>query len=69
LIKNGEAVKSLERAVSRVEKADFSKNMRLVEAMYKEAVFLGAFPPKDEYSGIEIDIKIARAINRVSKTP
>jgi hypothetical protein len=59
----------LERAILRKEKADFSKNIRLIEALLKEAVSLGAFPLQDKLSGLEIDIKIARAINSVSKTP
>lgn len=69
MIKNEEAVRSLEWAVLRKEKPDFAKNIRLVEALLKEAVFLGVFPPQDRLSGIDIDIKIARAINSVSKTP
>jgi hypothetical protein len=69
LVKNGEAVRNLERAVLQTEKPDLSKNIRLVEALYREAVLLGVFPPQDRLSGIDIDIKIARAINSVSKTP
>ncbi len=69
MVKNGEAVRCLERSILRQEKPDYSRNIRLVEAMYKEAVTLGAFPPRDQLSGLDIDIKIARAINSVSKTP
>jgi hypothetical protein len=68
-VKNGEAVRSLEKAILRKEKLDFLKNIRLVEALYREAVFLGVFPLQDKLSGIDVDIKIARAINSVSKTP
>ena len=68
MVKNAKAVRSLEREALRKEKPDFAKNIRLVEALYREAVLLGAFPPQDKLSGIDIDIKIARAINRVSKT-
>ena len=69
MIKNGEAVRSMEKAILRKEKTDLSKNIRILQALYKEAVFLGAFPPQDRLSGLDIDIKIARAINSVSKTP
>jgi hypothetical protein len=69
LIKNGEAVRNLEMEILRKEKPDFSKNMRIVEALYEEAVYLGVFPPQDRLSGIDIDIQIAKAINSVSKTP
>jgi hypothetical protein len=68
LIKNGKSVRSLEKAILQKERADYSKNIRLVEALYREAVFLGVFPPQDKLSGLDIDIKIARAINSVSKT-
>jgi len=68
LIKNKNAVRSLEKAILRREKPVFAKNVRLFEALYREAVLLGAFPPQDKLLGIDIDIKIARAINRVSKT-
>ncbi len=69
MIKNAEVVRRLEREILRKEKADFSRNIRLIEALYKEAIALGAFPPQDKLSGIDVDIKIARAINSVSKTP
>ena len=68
MIKNVEAVQNLEKAILREESADFLKNIRLVEALYKEAVFLGVFPPQDKLSGLDVDIKIARVINSVSKT-
>ena len=68
MIKNAEAVRTLEKAILRQESPDFSRNIRLVEALYKEAVFLGVFPPQDKLSGLDIDIKVARVINSVSKT-
>jgi hypothetical protein len=67
LIKNPEAVRSLEKAIMRQERPDFLRNIRLVEALYRESVSLGVFPPQDRLSGLEIDIKIARVINSVSK--
>jgi hypothetical protein len=44
---------------------DISENFRIVEALYREAVALGVFPPKDPLEGIEVDIRVARAVNRV----
>lgn len=35
--------------------------------MYREAKMLGIFPPKDLLEGIETDIKVAKAINAISK--
>lgn len=69
LVKNYEAVRNLELELLRRSKADFSSNLRLVEALYREAVLLGVFPPRDKLSGLHVDLEIARVINSVSKTP
>lgn len=69
MIKNGEAVWKLEKELLRKEKADFSKNIRLFEALYKEAVSLGVFPPKKSLLDLDTVIKIARVVNSVSKSP
>ena len=69
LIKNAKAVRNLELELIRKSKADFFHNLRLVEAMYEEAVLLRAFPPRDKADGLDVDIEVARVINSVSKTP
>jgi hypothetical protein len=68
LIKNAEVVRNLDKAILRREKSDYTKNIRIIEALYKEAIFLGVFPPADPCSGLDIDIKIARVINSVSES-
>jgi len=40
-----------------------------VEALYAEAVYLGIFSRLDPLDGLEVDIRIAKVINNVSKTP
>ena len=45
--------------------ADHRANIRLFEAMFAEAKALGIFPPKDPLAGIEVDIRIAKAVNSV----
>jgi len=69
MIKNREILQKFEKEFVRKEINNILKNIRLVEAMFNEAVSLGVFPLKEPLSGIEIDIKIAKAINSVSKTP
>lgn len=69
MIKNRKKLQKFEDELVRTEKANISKNFHIVDAMHKEAVSLGVFPLKDALSGIEIDIKIAKVINSVSKTP
>jgi len=66
MVKNKEKLQKLEDELKRQEKADVIKNFRLVEAMYEEAVAVGAFPMKDPLSGIEVDIQIAKVVNSVS---
>jgi hypothetical protein len=69
LVKNAEAVRNLELELVRKSRVDYSRNIRLVEALYEEAVLLGAFPLRDRISGLDVDLEIARVINSVSKTP
>lgn len=49
----------------RKEKADISMNFRILEALYREAVTLGILPLKHPLDGIEVDLKIAKVVNRV----
>ena len=53
--------------ILRNEKLDIKKKFKIVEALYKEAVALGVFPLKDSLEGLEVDIRIAKGINSVSK--
>lgn len=69
MIKNPDLLQNLEDERLQREKADFLKNMRLMEGMYWEAVSLGVFPLKDSLDGVEIDIRIAEVINSVSSSP
>ena len=49
-------------------KLDLKKKFKILEALYKEAVALGVFPLKDSLEGLEVDIRIGKGINSVSKT-
>ena len=51
--------------ILRKEKVDIVRNLHIVEALYKEAVTLGIIPLKNPLDGIEVDLKIAKAVNRV----
>jgi hypothetical protein len=67
VIKN-RGLKKFEMEWLRKERVDMTWNFRIIEALYKEAVALGTFPLKDPLDGLDVDIKIARVINSVSKT-
>jgi len=59
--------RKFEIEILRNEKLDVKKKFKIVEALYKEAVALGVFPLKDSLEGLEVDIRIAKVINSVSK--
>ncbi len=46
-------------------KADYRINFRIVDALYNEAIALNTFPLRNPLDGIEIDLKIAKVVNRV----
>ena len=68
MIKDKKYLQEFEKEIIRSKKADIANNLRIVEALYKEAVSLGVFPLKNPLEGIEVDIKIAKVINSVSET-
>jgi hypothetical protein len=49
----------------RRQSPDLNENLRVMDAMYKEARTLGVFPLKDALDGLEVDLKIARVVNFV----
>jgi len=58
-------LQKLERDFLRKEKGDIARNFRMVEALYREGVTLGAIPSKEPLDGIEVDLKIAKVVNSV----
>lgn len=64
----GKEFLKFENELLRNEKVDVMKNFKIIEALYNEAVALGIIPLKNLLDGLEVDIKIAKVINNVSKT-
>lgn len=58
-------VQKFEMNFLRKAKTDPVRNFQIVEALYKEAVTLGIIPLKNPLDGIEVDLKIAKVVNRV----
>lgn len=67
MIKDSE-FQEFEKKILREEKIDIKRNFQILEGLYDEAVSLGIIPLKNPLEGLEVDIKIAKAINSVSKT-
>ncbi len=41
----------------------YGQSLKLLAAMWEEGVALGVLPPADPWEGIDVDIKIAQALN------
>jgi hypothetical protein len=63
MITNAGLVQAFERELSRRTPVDYQANLRIIEALYQEARLLGAWPPADPLAGIEVDLRLARALN------
>jgi hypothetical protein len=68
VITNAKKYEEFERELIRSRKANYWENVRIVEALYREAVLLGIFPLKDPLEGLQVDIGMARVINGVRKS-
>ena len=63
MIRNSKLLEKFERDQIRKGEPDYFQNLRIFESLYEEAKPLGIFPLKDPSVGIEVDIKLARALN------
>jgi hypothetical protein len=52
-----------ERRSQSERKVDYAANLHLVEALYEEACALGVFPLANPLDGIEVDLRLAKALN------
>lgn len=68
MIKDPELLARFERDTSKKLSLTIKQAYALLDAMWEEAVFLGVLPPADPLEGIEVDIRIAKAINSCSKS-
>jgi len=63
MLKMNNLLEAFEKEQARKSKPDFFKNLRIFEALYKEAKQLGVFPLKDPLEGIDVDIRLAKVLN------
>jgi len=64
MIRNNE-FENFEMEFVKRERVDVVRNFRIVDALYREAVTLGVLPLKNPLEGIEVDLKVAKVVNRV----
>ena len=63
MIRNRKLWEKWESEYRRKEAVDFLQNLRLLEGLYEEARCLGVLPLRDPWEGLEVKIRIAKAIN------
>jgi len=63
VLKRRDLIEAFERDQLRRVRPDYHHSLRILEAMYYEALALGALPLKDPLDGIEVDIRLAKVIN------
>jgi hypothetical protein len=68
MIKRTDLLEAFEREQMRQNRASYLDNLRLFEALYREAQTLGVFPLADPLEGIDVDIRLAKAL-RALATP
>jgi hypothetical protein len=68
MIANPKKLQKFENELLKKQRVDIMQNFRIVEALYREAVILRVIPMRDPLDGLDIDIKIARAVNSVPKS-
>jgi len=69
MFKNISLLEDFEKAQLKREPPDYFHNLRIFEALYREAAQLGALPLKDPLEGIEVDIHLATVLNVRTATP
>jgi hypothetical protein len=63
MIKRREMLWEFEKEQMRRSRPDYFMNLRIFEALYREARNLKVFPLKDPLDGVDADIRLAKALN------
>ena len=66
MIKNSRKLDNFYRQLAAKENLSYKEALRIYDALHKEAVVLGAISHENIWDGFEVDLRIARAINRVT---
>jgi hypothetical protein len=63
MIKNTEKLNSFYQQIIKKENISYKKALSIFEAMLEEAVSLGIINSENVLDGLEVDLRIAKAIN------
>ena len=64
-MKNREEFEKFEKKILEKEVLTLDEKYKILDAMYKEAIFLRILPPKDPLEGLDELIEFVRVINSV----
>jgi hypothetical protein len=67
MIKNKRKLDEFYRKLDKEEKLSYKEAVRIYDALHKEAVALGAISHENIWDGFEVDLRIAKAINGLSR--
>lgn len=65
MIQNRHILDEFYRRLDAEEKLSYEEALTIFEMLHEEAVSLGAISSENILDGLEVDLRIARAINRV----
>lgn len=63
MIRNSRLVEELEKRFVAKHKLTYKQALKLFESMWEEADYFGVLRSEDPLEGIEVDIRIAKALN------
>ena len=67
MIRKTPQAEKLWRALAQQENFSYEEAVRIYNALYKEAVGLGAISLDNIWDGIEVDLRIAKAMGRLKR--
>ena len=65
MIQNGQRLAEFYRRIDAEENLSYREALTIYEMLHKEAVSLGAINSENILDGLEVDLRLARAVNRV----
>jgi len=65
MIRNTAKLRKFYRELMEQERFSYKEALSIYEALHREAVALGAISSENMLEGLEVDLRIAKAINRL----
>ena len=62
-IKDSDNLKKLNQQILLQENFSYQEALKIFEALYKEAVHIGAITSANIWEGFEVDLRVAKAVN------